>query len=835
MSEIAPRPDRCLPREPAQFVPVWGLAPRCSVSRIAQDWGPAVSTWYFLNFAVSTPHLRSFCAYHPLWSVSARIVLIKVINSSEPAMPSAGTSPVTTCSSDGSWACGACDADSVVSCSCLRTGDAGSELVGCEDAPEAAPEGAPEDLIHLIPAVEEELLCPVCLKPFDTAEERQPCVLQCFHDVCRQCAVTAECPTCMSSGLDQPGTAVKLDIWKPGESEAVSTVTSDVESMTVGDTNFALLAHIEAGRVASGQTTLGCLECEEQDATYTCLDCSLLLCDICMNHHNRKKKSKHHEVLRIQELKRRNLALPMPKRTCKKHKGQELKLYCNTCMVCICFDGTVQDHKGHDYSLLTDVASKLGAELVGHAEKISELQATLASSIARVTAEQAALASEAADQTTLVASHFDLLVDNLRSRQKQLTIHIEEALARKLKMLSDQRRALLRDVACMNAGSNHAKRTANLNDIFLMVKEHSHIVRGLRRLHSSSYQLMPGTGASITFIDTSDGAMAQSLLQHASIVAKDVSVCPSACVSEGQGIQEALTGCQSSFIVRAVGFDGHTCKDCGDIVQVKLVGTVLHSDTGRQNHNLAQDVCVTDKGDGTFACTYFLPVDVPEQLATLQVLINGRHTSGSPFSVAVVEPVATLDIAQAPFGRNGALYYIATKGNREYSNPHASGLVAVSMSKNLDGAQGLVIRTWFVDILQGSKNAPPLQDSQRSMHPNCDPRCSMQEEDSWVTVDLKHRLAPTSYCLELSQRYSRIDLSDWRLEGSNDGSTWMTLHVHAKGSTCAGISACAWSIQSDAAFRYFRCKKGSKFQGCTSNEFSLFQVKIELYGRLFPA
>ena len=181
-------------------------------------------------------------------------------------MPSAGTSPVTTCSSDGSWACGACGADSVSSCSCLRP----------------------------IPVAEEELLCPVCLEPFDTAEERQPCVLQCFHDVCRQCAVTAECPTCMSAGLDQPGTAVELDIWKPGESEAVSTGTSDVDSMTVGATNFALLAHIEAGRVASGQTTLGCLECEEQDATYTCLDCSLLLCDICLKHHNRKKKSKHH-------------------------------------------------------------------------------------------------------------------------------------------------------------------------------------------------------------------------------------------------------------------------------------------------------------------------------------------------------------------------------------------------------------------------------------------------------------------------------------------------------------------------------------------------------------
>ena len=753
-------------------------------------------------------------------------------------MPSAGTSPVTTCSSDGSWACGACGADSVSSCLCLRTGDVGSELVGCEDAPEAAP----KDPIHSIPVAEEELLCPVCLEPFDTAEERQPCVLQCFHDVCRQCAVTAECPTCMSAGLDQPGTAVELDIWKPGESEAVSTGTSDVDSMTVGATNFALLAHIEAGRVASGQTTLGCLECEEQDATYTCLDCSLLLCDICLKHHNRKKKSKHHDVLHIAELKRRNLALPMPKRTCKKHKGQELKLYCNTCMVCICFDGTVQDHKGHDYSLLTDVASELRAELVGHAEKISELQATLEDCIARVTAEQAALASEAADQTTLVASHFDLLIDNLRARQKQLTIQIEEAHARKLKMLSDQRRALLRDVACMSAGSNHAKRTANLNDIFLMVQAHSHIVRGLRRLHSSSYQLRPGTGASITFIDTSDGAISQNLLQHASIVAKDISVCPLACMSEGKGIQEALAGCQSSFIVRAVGFDGHACKDCGDIVQFQLVGSVLpavHSDTGEPHHNLAQDVCVTDKGDGTYECTYFLPVDVPEQLATLEVLINGRPTAGSPFSVAVLEPVATLDIAQSPFGRNGALYYIATKGNREYSNPHASGLVAVSMSDNLDGAQGL--GTWFVDILQELKSAPPLQDSQRPVHPNCDSRCSMQDEDSWVAVDLKHRLAPTSYCLQVWQRYSfncSFKLShDWRLEGSNDGSTWMTLHVHAKGRTSAGINCYinAWSIQADAAFRYFRFKTGSMFQGCTGNDSAQFPVRIELYGRLFPA
>jgi len=196
----------------------------------------------------------------------------------------------------------------------------------------------------------EAISCPMCLEPFETAEPRTPCVLHCYHTICREClAGWVE----KGGGVPEGG-AEGVEAASGFSCPMCRTVCTDpVEALPV---NFALMTVIEAECVSTGKTKLVCQRCEEDDPTYHCLECSLLMCDACTKDHRRIKLSKHHTLQPIEEFKQRKQAIPKQKRTCTKHKDQGLDLYCLTCLTPICFHGTFKDHKGHEYELLSDVA-----------------------------------------------------------------------------------------------------------------------------------------------------------------------------------------------------------------------------------------------------------------------------------------------------------------------------------------------------------------------------------------------------------------------------------------------------------------------------------------------
>merc|ERR1719183_1662839 len=231
---------------------------------------------------------------------------------------------------------------------------------------------------------------------------------------------------------------------------------------------------------------------------------------------------KDHVLKPATEFKERKQALPRGRRMCKKHKDQELRLFCKTCSTPICYDGTFQDHKGHDHALLTDVAEHHVKELCTEADHLEEVQGTLEAGIARIREEEASLERQAAEQTSAVKHHFEELVLVLREREEQLARDIEEARARKSKVLAGQRKGLEFAVASMASGSEHARRTAKLGDEFEVMKAYSKIVTGMRGLRDKEYELHPNTGASIQFVNPSGGDTRQGLAQHGRVVAREV-------------------------------------------------------------------------------------------------------------------------------------------------------------------------------------------------------------------------------------------------------------------------------------------------------------------------
>ena len=51
--------------------------------------------------------------------------------------------------------------------------------------------------------------------------------------------------------------------------------------------------------------------------------------------------------------------------------------------------------------------------------------------------------------------------------------------------------------------------------------------------------------------------------------------------------------------------------------------------------DVGKDVCVTDRGDGTYECRYEVKKGTPVQETRLEVRVNGGHVKGSPFQFAL--------------------------------------------------------------------------------------------------------------------------------------------------------------------------------------------------------
>ena len=357
-------------------------------------------------------------------------------------------------------------------------------------------------------------------------------------------------------------------------------------------------------------------------------------------------------------------------------------------------------------------------------------------------------------------------MEALRAREQELKQEIEAARARKHKVLGGQREGLEGAAASMASGSEHARRTVRLGDVFEVMQAYSMIAAGVRSLRDKEYELQPSTSLSITFVDPSAGGMAQGLARHGRLVAREV--CASACRAEGAGLEVASTWAPSSFTVRAVGFAGEPCSEGGDVVQVRLVS---EGEGGGEAAELGADVRVEDRGDGSCGCSYSVAEGAGAQAARLEVRVNGGHVCGSPFAVAIEEGVELT--FEAPFDGRGALHHIATGGGaRVYANPHDAGLVVASMSSmpNGDGNR---------------EHADPRRFVQGSDHDG-NYNFTGNVAGSWMAVDLQRPLQPTHYCLRSDKFPSSHRMRNWRLEGSNDGSRWTTLREHHNDTSLSG-------------------------------------------------
>ncbi|XP_059160939.1 E3 ubiquitin-protein ligase TRIM33-like isoform X2 [Physella acuta] len=164
-----------------------------------------------------------------------------------------------------------------------------------------------------------------------------------------------ECPICRDP-IDQPGTSLMDNMFAALDPDQASSPQTNIKHM--------------------------CTACDEgEEAGSYCMQCEEWLCDSCVDAHKRVRITKDHSISPKDEVKVVTSKSPWEQlMTCKQHKQEQLKFFCEKCEKLTCRDCQLMDHKEHKYQFLDQAAEQYKARLKGSLALMGEKRAKLATS-----------------------------------------------------------------------------------------------------------------------------------------------------------------------------------------------------------------------------------------------------------------------------------------------------------------------------------------------------------------------------------------------------------------------------------------------------------------------
>ena len=207
-------------------------------------------------------------------------------------------------------------------------------------------------------------------------------MLTCLHSFCKKCVEkdleekgadkSISCPTCeVATAVPEGGVnALPQDLRRSYESEVV----------------------LYEKKVKS-KTDTACDQCISEtngSAVAFCVNCCEFLCRACKTHHKTWRKTVKHELVDLGEETKKKTGgkvfldnIPHKAMFCSVHEDENLKFYCETCMVLICRDCVVLKHVGHTYNRMEEIAETEKVTLLSMVEEAEKAKAKLEDALAR--------------------------------------------------------------------------------------------------------------------------------------------------------------------------------------------------------------------------------------------------------------------------------------------------------------------------------------------------------------------------------------------------------------------------------------------------------------------
>uniref|UniRef100_A0A1B0FGY6 B box-type domain-containing protein n=1 Tax=Glossina morsitans morsitans TaxID=37546 RepID=A0A1B0FGY6_GLOMM len=216
--------------------------------------------------------------------------------------------------------------------------------------------------------------------------------------------------------------------------------------------NFLILRKIEELHFKMSEKTLSSiwcsLCCEETSATYHCLNCTVNLCTLCKEAHERQRSTSGHKIQNILELRKKhkqknnrndNTRLPLK---CIMHPEFEIKFFCVACLQVACTDCLALLHKGHKYETAAKAINHYGKVLKDSAEQTRPLCNYAEHSVEKLNETAKGINRKCDEIKTQVETFVNSYFEAIEVHRNTLLQQVHRARESKVEMILEQQLSL---------------------------------------------------------------------------------------------------------------------------------------------------------------------------------------------------------------------------------------------------------------------------------------------------------------------------------------------------------------------------------------------------------
>ena len=356
------------------------------------------------------------------------------------------------------------------------------------------------------------------------------------------------------------------------------------------------------------------------------------------------KELSSHEVITIQQLTSDAAKLVPPKKQatpCPKHPAKELDLYCETCEELICRDCIVKVHRDHQYDLVGDAFPRHKDTIVASLQPVEQQLATVGKALEGLDVRCGQITEQRQAIETQIQRSIQQLHETLEARKQDLIGQLEQTTQQKLKSLAAQRdqfELMGTQLRSCRDFVQESLRTGSEAEILAMKKP---VVKQIREMTSSfkPEALALHEQADMKF-SHNQPELVRACQEFGRVYAHPV--CPEKCCVSSPGVGFAVAGETATTTLLAMDQEGQEYQRALEDVNSELVSS-------EGSVRVAAEV--KGRGGNKYEISYR-----PQRRGQhhLHIRVEGRHISGSPFSV-VAQPkeltaIRTIESLDHPCG-----------------------------------------------------------------------------------------------------------------------------------------------------------------------------------------
>ena len=402
-----------------------------------------------------------------------------------------------------------------------------------------------------------------------------------------------------------------------------------------------------------------CDSCSEDTSVAYCTECNEVICKKCWTNHQLLSITRSHVIQSFEDFKNMSRdeltkVIPSFTHTCQDHSDQQLKYYCQQCIIPVCSECTIINHKDH---IVTEVSKQVDSNKATVNESIQGFQ------VAQQQLKKILISGEERKKKikvrkneidTIIHQRFATLQQLLHEREEAILAQSSEVANAKEACLSHQLDGIQHLLETMTYCHNLVtSAVGEYNDVELLSVAHTLQTRAKQLQQEFSKTSLEICELPTISVDINTDELATKIA-NVDITFNEISpnhttaVVPlSACVKNELNIKVLSRDCQGKELSKGGAIVS------GRLVPVKEKGTPIEAKT-------------TDCGDGTYLVSL-----IPQQLGEhkLSLTIKGQSLKGSPFSIFVdasrdyttlKKPVQTITGIKQPryiaFSNNGDMF-----------------------------------------------------------------------------------------------------------------------------------------------------------------------------------